>query len=142
MSDARRFPPPWTVEELAACFVVTDNAGQKLSYTADAAESDVDALAINEQDNASLIVTCVTGATEAPIIGQGSNDMRDGVAGTSSRMASNSRQIFNNLLMSICGVMPLAVAASYNARETLSVMRTRTLATQRRSTRPRATIFF
>ena len=27
--------------------------------TADAAESDVDALAINEQDNASLIVTCV-----------------------------------------------------------------------------------
>jgi hypothetical protein len=28
----RRFPPPWTVEELDACFVVTDNAGQKLAY--------------------------------------------------------------------------------------------------------------
>jgi len=27
---ARRFPPPWTVEELDACFVVTDSAGQKL----------------------------------------------------------------------------------------------------------------
>jgi hypothetical protein len=28
----RRFPPPWTVEELDACFVVMDNAGQKLAY--------------------------------------------------------------------------------------------------------------
>src|SRR6516162_3365345 len=28
----RRFPPPWSVEELEACFVVIDNAGQKLSY--------------------------------------------------------------------------------------------------------------
>jgi hypothetical protein len=33
MPSARRFPPPsWSVEELAACFVVTDNAGQKLAY--------------------------------------------------------------------------------------------------------------
>jgi hypothetical protein len=30
---ARRFPPPWSVEELEACFVVKDGAGQKLSYT-------------------------------------------------------------------------------------------------------------
>jgi hypothetical protein len=29
---ARRFPPPWTVEELEACFVVKDSAGQKLAY--------------------------------------------------------------------------------------------------------------
>jgi hypothetical protein len=29
---ARRFPPPWTVEELDACFVVKDHSGQKLSY--------------------------------------------------------------------------------------------------------------
>jgi hypothetical protein len=29
---ARRFPPPWSVEEQAACFVVTDGAGQKLAY--------------------------------------------------------------------------------------------------------------
>jgi hypothetical protein len=28
----RRFPPPWTVEELDACFVVTDSAGQQLAY--------------------------------------------------------------------------------------------------------------
>jgi hypothetical protein len=28
----RRFPPPWSVEELDACFVVTDSAGQKLAY--------------------------------------------------------------------------------------------------------------
>src|SRR5437660_1416973 len=28
---ARRFPPPWSVEELDACFVVTDRAAQKLS---------------------------------------------------------------------------------------------------------------
>ena len=25
-------PPPWTVEELDACFVVTDSAGQALAY--------------------------------------------------------------------------------------------------------------
>ncbi len=28
----RRFPPPWTIDELDACFVVKDNAGQKLAY--------------------------------------------------------------------------------------------------------------
>jgi hypothetical protein len=26
---ARRFPPPWTVEELDACFVVRDHSGQR-----------------------------------------------------------------------------------------------------------------
>jgi hypothetical protein len=30
--DNRRFPPPWTVEEQAACFVVKDRTGQKLGY--------------------------------------------------------------------------------------------------------------
>jgi hypothetical protein len=29
---ARRFPPPWTVEDIGAAFVVTDSAGQKLAY--------------------------------------------------------------------------------------------------------------
>jgi hypothetical protein len=29
---ARRFPPPWTVEELDACFVVHDSNGQQLAY--------------------------------------------------------------------------------------------------------------
>jgi hypothetical protein len=28
----RRFPPPWSIEEQAACFVVKDGAGQKLAY--------------------------------------------------------------------------------------------------------------
>ena len=28
---ARRFPP-WSVEETGACFIVTDNAGQKPTY--------------------------------------------------------------------------------------------------------------
>ena len=28
----RRFPPPWTVEELDACFIVKDQAGQKLAF--------------------------------------------------------------------------------------------------------------
>ena len=28
----RSFPPPWKVEELEACFFVTDAAGQKLAY--------------------------------------------------------------------------------------------------------------
>ena len=29
---ARRFPPPWSVEEQAACFVVHDHNGQQLAY--------------------------------------------------------------------------------------------------------------
>lgn len=29
---ARRFPPPWSVEGLDACFVIKDDAGQKLAY--------------------------------------------------------------------------------------------------------------
>jgi hypothetical protein len=28
----RRFPPPWSVEETDACFIVKDGAGQKLAY--------------------------------------------------------------------------------------------------------------
>jgi len=28
----RRFPPPWSIEELEACFVVKDTSGQKLAY--------------------------------------------------------------------------------------------------------------
>ena len=28
----RRFPPPWSVEEQAACYVVRDHGGQKLAY--------------------------------------------------------------------------------------------------------------
>ena len=32
MTSPRRFPPPWTVEELDACFIVKDDAGQKLAY--------------------------------------------------------------------------------------------------------------
>ena len=29
---ARRFPPPWTVEETDACFIVRDANGQALAY--------------------------------------------------------------------------------------------------------------
>ena len=32
MMPARRFPPPWSVEELSACFVVRDHNGQALAY--------------------------------------------------------------------------------------------------------------
>jgi hypothetical protein len=32
---ARRFPPPWTVEDLDACFVVKDSGGQKLRLSLD-----------------------------------------------------------------------------------------------------------
>jgi hypothetical protein len=28
----RRFPPPWSVEEQSACFVMRDHNGQALSY--------------------------------------------------------------------------------------------------------------
>jgi len=30
VTSPRRFPPPWSVEELDACFVVRDASGQKL----------------------------------------------------------------------------------------------------------------
>jgi hypothetical protein len=32
MTPARRLPPPWSVEEQAACFVVRDHNGQALAY--------------------------------------------------------------------------------------------------------------
>jgi len=32
ISEPRRLPPPWTVEEQAACFVVRDHNGQQLAY--------------------------------------------------------------------------------------------------------------
>jgi len=28
----RRFPPPWSVDETGACFIVKDGAGQTLAY--------------------------------------------------------------------------------------------------------------
>ena len=31
LMEPRRFRPPWSVEELETCFVVKDNAGQKLA---------------------------------------------------------------------------------------------------------------
>jgi hypothetical protein len=30
--SAHRFPPPWSVEDIGAAFVVIDSAGQKLAY--------------------------------------------------------------------------------------------------------------
>ena len=32
MTDARRFPPPWSVDETDACFIVRDANGQALAY--------------------------------------------------------------------------------------------------------------
>jgi hypothetical protein len=32
MPAARRFPPPWSIEELAECFIVRDANGQALGY--------------------------------------------------------------------------------------------------------------
>jgi hypothetical protein len=32
MPATRRFPPPWTVEETAPCFIVRDHNGQALAF--------------------------------------------------------------------------------------------------------------
>ncbi|MFZ0148347.1 MAG: hypothetical protein WBG18_20175 [Xanthobacteraceae bacterium] len=32
MNSNRHFPPPWSVDELEACFVVKDSTGQKLAF--------------------------------------------------------------------------------------------------------------
>src|SRR6516162_5419922 len=31
-NTSRRFPPPWSIDELEACFVVRDHSGQALAY--------------------------------------------------------------------------------------------------------------
>jgi hypothetical protein len=31
VQSRRRFPPPWSIEDLGACFVVKDSTGQKLA---------------------------------------------------------------------------------------------------------------
>ena len=31
-ASPRRFPPPWTVEDIDAAFVVRDDSGQRLAY--------------------------------------------------------------------------------------------------------------
>ena len=30
--SSRRFPPPWSIEEMDACFVVRDHNGQQFAY--------------------------------------------------------------------------------------------------------------
>ena len=32
MPEPRRFPPPWSIEDIDAAFVVRDNGGQALAY--------------------------------------------------------------------------------------------------------------
>jgi hypothetical protein len=32
IDHARRFPPPWSVEDIGAAFVVKDSTGQQLAY--------------------------------------------------------------------------------------------------------------
>jgi hypothetical protein len=32
MTSPRRFPPPWSVEDIDAAFVVKDSNGQKVAY--------------------------------------------------------------------------------------------------------------
>ena len=32
MMPDRRFPPPWSIEDIGAAFVVRDSAGQQLAY--------------------------------------------------------------------------------------------------------------
>ena len=32
MNRARRFPPPWTIDDNGACFIVRDANGQALAY--------------------------------------------------------------------------------------------------------------
>ena len=32
MPETRRFPPPWSIEEMPACYIVRDRDGQALAY--------------------------------------------------------------------------------------------------------------
>ena len=33
MTEPRRFPPPWTIEDNGACFIVKDHGGMALAYS-------------------------------------------------------------------------------------------------------------
>jgi hypothetical protein len=32
MPSNRRFPPPWSIDDMGACYVVKDGGGQELAY--------------------------------------------------------------------------------------------------------------
>jgi hypothetical protein len=51
----RHFPPPWSVEDIGAAFVVTDSAGQELAYVYFEDEPDGARLARNAASRISLI---------------------------------------------------------------------------------------
>ena len=48
MTDARRFPPPWSVEETDACFIVRDHNGQALAWVSVARRSRGEASSLHD----------------------------------------------------------------------------------------------
>ena len=60
---ARRFPPPWSVEETAACFIVRDHNGQALSYVYYENEPGRSAAKLLSKDEARRIATNVAKLT-------------------------------------------------------------------------------
>jgi hypothetical protein len=88
--SARRFPPPWSVEEYNdACFVVRDHNGQALAYVLLGKLAIVREIVASAVDNhlpviASVDATNVTGsgATTSPIIQTGRQSQHCSEAGT------------------------------------------------------------
>jgi hypothetical protein len=55
---ANHFTPPWTVQELEACFVVIDSSGQKLAFVYHRDEPSQRAAKLPSKDQARQIATC------------------------------------------------------------------------------------
>ncbi len=68
---ARRFPPPWSVENIVAAFVVQDSAGMRLAYCRGGIGVRDDGGAIGARDDGGTDVGLRAGATDGCAGGSG-----------------------------------------------------------------------
>jgi hypothetical protein len=57
----RRFQPPWTIEEMEACFIVKDHTGHSLAYAYFEEEPDRRAAAKTRDEGSHLQCICKVG---------------------------------------------------------------------------------
>jgi hypothetical protein len=70
--NARRFPPPWSVEEQAACFIVRDANDQALSYVY--YENEPSRRSAASEARLAVNIAESAGITRGPFTGRSEND--------------------------------------------------------------------